>query len=151
MTWKLQTDMKIANSYENCKHPHRNCTPKHDYCKLIWKLQTDMKIAYWYENCKANLAFWCIVPTWTLAIFIWDTVGMKTCSGTERMFWFDCSVDDKNSTKQSLPKPSTVHIFTPIPMLAQSNSYFKPWFLWSLGGSGLKKGRGECSAGYGIT
>ncbi len=28
--WELETDMKIANWYENCK--------------LIWKLQIDMKI-----------------------------------------------------------------------------------------------------------
>ena len=41
---------------------------------------------------------------------------MKTCSGTGRMFWFDCCVDDKNSTKQSLAKPSTIHILIPIPM-----------------------------------
>ncbi len=44
--------MKIANSYENCKRPCKNYTPKHENCKLIWKLQTDMKIANWYENCK---------------------------------------------------------------------------------------------------
>jgi hypothetical protein len=51
---------------------------------------------------------------------------MKTCSGTERMFQFDCGVDDKNSTKQSLAKPSTIHILILIPMLAQSDLYFKP-------------------------
>jgi hypothetical protein len=44
---------------------------------------------------------------------------MKTCSGTERMFWFDCGVDDKNSMKQSLAKPSTIHILIPIPMPRQ--------------------------------
>jgi hypothetical protein len=52
--------------------------------------------------------------------------GMKTCSGTERMFWFDCGVDDKNSMEQSLAKPSTIHILMPIPMLTMSDSYFKP-------------------------
>ncbi len=124
--------MKIANSYENCKRPRRNYTPKRENCKLIWKLQTNMKIANWYENCKAILLFWCIVPTWAFAIFIWDTAEMKTCSGTERMFWFDCGVDDKNSTKQSLAKPSTIHILIPFPMLAQSDSYFEPWFFCSL-------------------
>jgi hypothetical protein len=51
---------------------------------------------------------------------------MKTCSGTERMFWLDCGVDGKNSTKQSLAKPSTIHILIPIPMLTQIDSYFKP-------------------------
>jgi hypothetical protein len=50
---------------------------------------------------------------------------MKSCSGTERMFPFDCGVDDKNSTKGSLAKPSTIHILIPIPMLTQSDSYFK--------------------------
>ncbi len=124
--------MKIANSYENCKRPHRNYTLKHENCKLIWKLQTDMKIELWYENCKAILTFWHLVCMWTLAIFIWDKAGMKTCSGTERMFWFDCGVDDKNTTKQSLAKPSTIHILIPIPMLTHSDSYFKKWFLCSV-------------------
>ncbi len=131
LVWKLQTHMKIANSYENCKHPRRNYTPKLENCKLIWKLQTDIKIANWYENCKAILTFWCIVPTRTFAIFIWDTAGMKTCSGIERMFRFNCGVDNKNSMKQSLAKPSRIHILIPIPMLTQSDSYFKPWFLCS--------------------
>jgi len=45
VTWELHTDMKIANSYENCKCPRRNHTPKSENCNLIWKLQTDMKIA----------------------------------------------------------------------------------------------------------
>ncbi len=136
--WELQTDMKIENSYKNCKliwkfakvHVgtiHQNMR----IAKLIWKLQTDMKIAIWYENCKAILVFWYIVPTLKFAIFIWDTAGMKTCSGTERMFRFDCGVDDKNSTKQSLAKPSRIHILIPIPMLTQYDSYFKPWFLCS--------------------
>jgi hypothetical protein len=34
---------------------------------------------------------------------------MKTCSETERMFLVDCGVDDENSTKQSLAKPSMIH------------------------------------------
>jgi hypothetical protein len=49
---------------------------------------------------------------------------MKTCFGTESLFWFDCGVGDKNSTKQSLAKPSTTHILIPIPMMTQSDSYF---------------------------
>ncbi len=125
--------MKIANSYEKCKRPHRNYTLKRENCKLIWKLQTDMKIANWYENCKAILTFWCLVPTWTFAIFIGDTVGMKTCSETERLFPFDCGVDDENSMKWSLTKPSMIHKYLiPIPMWTQSDSCFKPWFLCSL-------------------
>ncbi len=99
-----------------------------------------MKIANWYENCKAILTFWCIVPMLTFAISIWDTGGMKNCSATERMFWFDCSVDDKNSTKQSLAKPSTIHILILIPMLTQSDSYFKPCFLCSPRKSTCKSG-----------
>ncbi len=125
--------MKIANSYENCKRPRRNYTPKCENCKLIWKLQTDVTIANWYENCKAILTFWCIVSTWMFAIFLRDKAGMKTCSETERMCPFDCSVDDKNSTKWSLAKPSTL---IPIPMRTQSDSYFKPWFLCSRCGRG---------------
>ncbi len=136
-------DMRIANWYKNCKliwklqthikiaHVHVGTIPKCENCKMIWKLQIDMKIAIWYENCKAILTFWCIVLMWTFAIFIWDTAGMKTCSGTERMIQFDCGVDDKNTTKQSLAKPSTIHILIPIPMLRHSDSYFKTWFLCS--------------------
>jgi hypothetical protein len=48
---------------------------------------------------------------------------MKTCSGKERIFRFDCGVDDKNSTKQSLAKPSTIHILIQISMLTMSDSY----------------------------
>ncbi len=48
---------------------------------------------------------------------------MKTCSGTDRMFWFDCGVDDKTQTKQSLAKPSMIHILIQIPMLTQYDSY----------------------------
>jgi hypothetical protein len=132
LIWKLQTHMKIVNSYENCKCPHKNYTPKHENCKLIWKLQTDMKIANWYENCKVILTFWCIVPMWTFAIFIWDTVGMKTCSEAERIIPFDCSVDDDNSMNNfSQNLPQFINILIPIPMRAQSDSYFKQWFLCS--------------------
>ncbi len=122
---KLQTHMKIANSYENCKRPRRNYTPKRENCKLIWKLQTDMKIANWYKNCKAILMFRCIVPTWMFAIFLWHTAGMKICSETERMFPFDCGVDDKNSTKRSFAKPSTIHKYF------NTNSYADTvWFIF---------------------
>ncbi len=132
LIWKLQTHIKIANVHVGTIHQNVRIANWYEYRKLIWNLQTDMKIANWYENCKAILTFWCIVPTWAFAIFIWDTAGMKTCSGTERMCLFDCSVDDKNSMKQSLAKPSTIHIIIPIHMLTQYDSYFKPWFLCSL-------------------
>ncbi len=122
---KFQTHMKIVNSYENCKRPRRIFTPKCKNCKLIWRLQTDMKIANWYENCKAILMFWCIVFTWTFAIFIWNTAGMKTCSETERIFLFDCGVDDENSTKLSLAKPSMIHKYF------NTNSYADTvWFIF---------------------
>ncbi len=62
--------MKIANSYENCKRPRRNYTPKNWNCRLIRKLQTDMKIANWYENCKAILTFWYIVRARPIEITI---------------------------------------------------------------------------------
>ncbi len=140
VTWELQTEMKIANSYENCKliwklqtlTKGRNYAPKRENCKLMWKLKTDMKIANWYENCKAILTFRFIVPTWTFAIFLWDKVGMKNCSETDRMFPFDCGVYDKNSTKRSLANlPRLTNILIPIPMETQSDSYFKMWFLCS--------------------
>jgi hypothetical protein len=41
-------------------------------------------------------------------------------------------MDDKNTTKQSLAKPSTVHFLIPIPMLTHSDSYFKTRFLCAL-------------------
>ncbi len=59
------------------------------------------------------------------AIFLWDTAGMKTCSKIEGMFPFDCGVDDENSTKQSLPKPSTIHKYF------NTNSYAdRVWFIF---------------------
>jgi hypothetical protein len=58
-----------------------------------------------------------------LAIFILGTAGIITYSETERMFWFNCGVDDKNSMKQSLAKPSKIYILIPIPMLPQYDSY----------------------------
>ncbi len=109
--------MKIANWYKNCKLIWKLQTSTLELYTETWELQTDMKTANWYENCKAILKFWCIVPMWTFAIFIWDTAGMKTCSETERMFPLNCGVDDKNSTKWSLANPSTIHIYLiPIPM-----------------------------------
>ncbi len=114
--------MKIANSYDNCKCPCRNHTPKHENCKLMWKLQTDMKIANWYENCKAILMFWCIVPTWTFAVFIWDTAGMKTCSETERMFpyrWFRYAL--------LVPTVARVHFFEPKPLVCILISMGSTW------------------------
>jgi hypothetical protein len=130
LIWKLQTHMKIANPYENCKRPRRNHTPKSENCKLIWKLQTDMKIANQYENCKAILTFRCMVPTWTFAIFIWETQRdwklvpeMNFSVGLRR---------GKTHREEYLAKPSTNHILLLIPVRRQSDSYFKRWFLRSL-------------------
>jgi hypothetical protein len=102
--WELQTDMKIANWYENCK--------------LIWKLQSNSQVSVYssyVDVCNFH---------------------MRHDSGNENLFWnrmfrFKCGVDDENSTKQSLAKPSTIHILIPIPMLKQSDLYFKPRFLCS--------------------
>ncbi len=131
LIWKLQTHMKIANSYENCKHPRRNYRPKCENCKLIWKFQTDMKIANWYENCKAILTFSCMVPTWTFAVFIWDTAGMKACSGTECFgsitVWMTNT--QRNNLLQNLPW--FIFKYQLLCMITQSESYFKQWFLCS--------------------
>ncbi len=134
LTWKLQTYMKIANPYENCKCPCGNYTPKSDNCKLIWKLHTDdMKIANWCENCKAIFTFWSMVPTWTFAIFIWETQrDWKLLVLWKRIFRLDCGMMTKIHREQSLAKPSTIHILILIPVRIQSDSYFKQWFLRSL-------------------
>ncbi len=98
-----------------------------------------MKIANWYENCKliwglqSNSHVFGVLFLCGSLQFSYETrQDWKLVLEQKKMFWFDCGVDDKNSTKPSLPKPSTIHILIPIPMLAQSNSYFKPWFLCSL-------------------
>jgi len=105
MTRELQTDMKIANSYENCKpiwklQMSTYHTRKSENCKLIWKLQTDMKIANWYENCQL---IWKLQSNSHVSMFgsyvdvcnfhMRDTPGLKTCSGKEFLGW----IDDKNS------------------------------------------------------
>jgi hypothetical protein len=58
-------------SYESCKHQHRNYTMKRENCFAIlisvWKFHLSLQFSYQF----AILTFWCIVPTWTLAIFTW--------------------------------------------------------------------------------
>ncbi len=58
-------------SYENCKRPHRNYTPKCENCFAIllsvWNFHISLQFSYQF----AILTFWCLVPTWTFAIFIW--------------------------------------------------------------------------------
>jgi hypothetical protein len=91
-----------------------------------------MKIANQYENCKAIITFWCMVPTWTFAIFIWETqrdwklVPEMNFSVGLRRGW------QKTHREQSLAKPSTIHILILIPVQRQSDSYFMRWFLRSL-------------------
>ncbi len=58
------------------------------------------------------------------AIFILDTAGMKTYSGTECFGWIAVWMT-KTQREQSLAKPSKIYILIPIPVLAHSNSYFK--------------------------
>ncbi len=84
LIWKLQTHMKIANSYENCKRPCMKYTLKRENCKLIWRLQTDMKIANWYENCKFQSNSHVLVYRSYVDIcnFHMRHSGNETCSGT---------------------------------------------------------------------
>jgi hypothetical protein len=129
-------DVKIANWYENC-NSYEIANVDLELYTETWELQTNMKISNWYENCKLIWEFQSnsCVPVYGSYVDICN-FHMRH-SGNEnlflnRMFWFDCGVDDKNSTKQSLAKPSTIHILIPIPMLTQSDSYFKTWFICSL-------------------
>ncbi len=61
----------LCLSYENCKRPRRNHTPKREHCFVIfisvWNFHISLQFSYQF----AILTFWCIVPTWTFAIFIW--------------------------------------------------------------------------------
>jgi len=105
--------MKVANPYENCKRPGSNHTPKSENCKLIWKLLNDMKIANQYENCKAILTFRCMVPTWTFAIFKWETQRDWKLLVPEMNFLVGLRRGwQKTHREQSLAKPSTIHILS---------------------------------------
>ncbi len=76
LIWKLQTHMKIANVHVGTIHQNMRIANWYENCKLIWKLQTDMRIV-------KQFSCFSVFSMWTFAIFIWDTAGMKTCSGTE--------------------------------------------------------------------
>ncbi len=124
LIWKLQTHMKIANSYEKCKCQCRNYTPKRENCKLIWKLQTDMNNANLYENYKPILTFWCIVPTWMFAIFLGDTGTLKLVLKQKKCFhliavWM--TKTQQNNLLQKLPR--FINILIQILMGTQSDSY----------------------------
>ncbi len=58
-------------SYENCKCPCRNYTPKREnrFAILISVCNFHISLRFSYQF--AILTFQCIVPTWTFAIFIW--------------------------------------------------------------------------------
>ncbi len=108
----------------------------------MWELQTNMKIANWHENCKLIWEWQSNYHVLVYSSYV-DVCNFHMRHSRnenlfwKRMFWLDCGVDDKNSTKQALAKPFMIHILIPIPMLTQSDSYFKPWFLCSLYHGGL--------------
>jgi hypothetical protein len=58
-------------SYENCKRPRRNFTPKRENSFAILISVCNFHISLQFSYQFAILTFRCIVPTWTFAIFIW--------------------------------------------------------------------------------
>jgi hypothetical protein len=58
-------------SYEICRFPRRNYTPKHDYCLAILISICNFHISLQFSYHLAILMFRCIVPSWAFAIFIW--------------------------------------------------------------------------------
>ncbi len=58
-------------SYENCKHPRRNYTLKHENCFAILISDCNFHISLQFLYQFAIFTFQCIVPTWTFAIFRW--------------------------------------------------------------------------------
>ncbi len=58
-------------SYENCKCPRRNHTPKRENCFAVLISVCNFHISLQFSYQFAILTFWCIVPMWTFAIFIW--------------------------------------------------------------------------------
>ena len=57
-------------SYENCKRPCRNYTPKHENCFAILISVCNFHISLQFSYQFAILTFRCIVPMWKFAIFI---------------------------------------------------------------------------------
>jgi hypothetical protein len=53
-----------------------------------------------------------------------DTAGLKACSEKEFIGWIEAWMT-KSHREQSLAKPSTIHILILIPVIRQSDSYFK--------------------------
>ncbi len=58
-------------SYENCKCPQRNYTPKRENCFAILISVYNFHISLQFSFQFAILTFWCIVPMWTFAIVMW--------------------------------------------------------------------------------
>ncbi len=58
-------------SYENCKCPRRNYTPKRENCFAILMSVCNFHISLQFSYQFAILKFWWVVPTWTFAIFLW--------------------------------------------------------------------------------
>ncbi len=140
LIWKLQTHMKIANSYENCKRPCRNYTPKcelqtdmkianwYENCKLIWKLQTDMRIAKQFSCFGVLFLCGCLQFSYETQREWKLVLKQKECY---RLIAVWMTKTQQNNLLQNLPQ--FIYILIPIPMRTQSDSYFKPWFLCSLG------------------
>ena len=66
-----QVSIPQCPSYENCKCPHRNHTPKHENCFAIIILVCNFHISLQFSHQFAILIFWCMVPMCTFAIIIW--------------------------------------------------------------------------------
>ena len=63
--------IRLCLSHENCKCPCRNHTLKRENCFAIFISVCNFHISLQFSYQFAILTFWCIVPTWTFAIFIW--------------------------------------------------------------------------------
>ncbi len=59
----------LCLSYENCKCPCRNHTPKRENCFAIFISVCNFHISLQFSSLQFSL--FGIVPTWTFAIFIW--------------------------------------------------------------------------------
>ncbi len=58
-------------SYENCKCPRRNYTPKRENSFAILISVCNFHISLQFSHQFAILTLRCIVPMWAFAIFIW--------------------------------------------------------------------------------
>ena len=100
----------LCLSYENCKRPHRNYTPKRENCFAIFISVCNFHISLQFSYQFAILTFWCKVPTWTFAIFIWVCNFHMTVQVKNRvlLFWreknlyrTDCIVSQPHSSQKN--------------------------------------------------